>query len=181
MAAPKGNKNAPGNDNGGRVSGKHRAGRPSGYTMEIGDVLCERLANGESLRRILSDDGMPSMSMVFRWLAADELFREQYTHARAAQADHDFDGLCDMADEPPEKKADGSVDIGWVQHQRLRIETRKWAISKLAPKKYGEKVSTELTGANGGPIQTQDLSPNDICRRIAFALQLGMQKPRNGC
>lgn len=155
---------------------KPKTGRPSGYTAELGDQICERIANGESLRRILRDEGMPSLSMVFRWLASNEIFRDQYAQARSTQADHDFDGLCDMADEPPEKKVDGTVDPGWVQLQKLRIDTRKWAISKLAPKKYGERIATELTGKDGGPIQTEEIGPQDLARRIAFALAQGMKK-----
>jgi hypothetical protein len=159
------------------VATAKKIGRPSLFTQELADSICTRLAEGESLRAILRDDGMPAMSVVFRWLSQNLSFQEQYTRAREAQADHEFDGLCSMADEPPEKKQDGTVDNGWVQHQKLRIDTRKWAISKLAPKKYGDKLTTELTGKDGGPIQTEEMSPNDLARRIAFALANGLKKP----
>lgn len=151
-------------------------GRPSSFTQEVADQICERLAEGESLRSILKDEGMPGLSTVFRWLDDNEAFREQYTRARDIQADACFDELADMADEPPEKKVDGSVDPGWVNHQKLRIDTRKWAISKLAPKKYGDRLTTELTGKDGGPIQTESLNDNEIARRIAFALANGLPK-----
>jgi hypothetical protein len=149
--------------------------RPSSFSQEIADAICERIAEKESLRRILQDEGMPGLSTVFRWLESNEAFRDQYAKSRNMQADACFDELTDMADEPPEKKNDGTVDPGWVNYQRLRIDTRKWAISKLAPKKYGEKVQTELTGKDGGPIQTEDLSQNDLARRIAFVLAQGVK------
>jgi hypothetical protein len=39
----------------------------------------------------------------------------------------------------------------WINRSRLRVDTRKWLMSKLAPKKYGEKQ--EISGPNGGAIQ----------------------------
>jgi hypothetical protein len=154
-----------------------KVGRPSTFTQEVADTICGRLAEGESLRSICSDDDMPSKTTVCKWLASDAHpgFADQYARAREAQADHEFDGLCALADEPPEKKPDGSVDPGWVQHQKLRIDTRKWALSKLAPKKYGDKIA--VGGADDlPPIKTAPPEPgNGLAREIAYALQLGLK------
>ncbi len=48
--------------------------------------------------------------------------------------------------------------------------TRKWVLSKLVPKKYGNKVTAEITGADGGPVQTEEMSSLEIARRVAFLL-----------
>ena len=63
--------------------------------------------------------------------------------------------------------ADGDGD---VQRDRLRVDTRKWILSKLVPKKYGNKVTAEITGADGGPVQTEEMSSLEIARRVAFLL-----------
>jgi hypothetical protein len=45
-----------------------------------------------------------------------------------------------------------SADHEHINRSRLRIDTRKWYLCKLAPKRYGEKVSVEATGGEGGPL-----------------------------
>lgn len=111
-------------------------GRPSGFSQEIADRICERLGDGESLRSICRDDEMPSTSMVCRWLADNTAFREQYAHARELQADALFDDILDIADG---KSAD-------VQRDRLAVDARKWMAGKLRPKVYGDKLDLNHSG-----------------------------------
>lgn len=137
-------------------------GRPSEFTQEIADVICERIASGVSLRSIVEADDMPAASTVFKWLSERETFSEQYARAREAQADALFDEMLDIADDA---RNDWMVSRGedeneaWrlngehIQRSKLRLEARKWMASKLQPKKYGDKVTNEHTGADGGPIQ----------------------------
>lgn len=133
-------------------------GRPSAFTPEAADTICERLSEGESLRAICRDDAMPSLSMVFRWLADERYadFRDQYARAREAQADKYADELVDIADEG--KSEDANII-------RLRMDARKWAASKIAPKKYGDKVDLNHGGQIDNPmrsIQTIELvAPGD--------------------
>lgn len=137
-------------------------GRPSVFTAEIADIICERIADGESLRTICDDDAMPGKSTVFRWLAANEPFRDQYTRAREAQADALFDDVLDIADDARNDwmVRRGEEDAGWVangehiQRSKLRIDARKWMAGKLRPKVYGEKQTHEVSGVDGGPIET---------------------------
>lgn len=117
-------------------------GRPSDFTQEIADEICERLVAGESLRAICAGDHMPHVSTVCRWLARDDAFREQYAHARDAQADTLADETLQIADR---------ADLD-PQDRRVRIDTRKWLAGKLKPKRYGEKVVNEHTGADGGAL-----------------------------
>lgn len=123
---------------------------------EIKSLICERIANGESLIGILEDEGMPSSSTVFNWLAADEAFVDKYARAREAQADAVFDQILTIADDGrndwmERKNADGE-NIGWMENgealrrSQLRIDARKWMAGKLRPKKYGDKVDVEHTG-----------------------------------
>lgn len=148
------------------------AGRPTDYTAEIADAICMRLAAGESLRGICRDDGMPDASTVFRWLASQaEIyapFREQYARAREVQADALVDEILEISDDgtndwmerQSEAEKGAGVSNGWVlngehvQRSRLRVDSRKWFASKVAPKRYGDKIQNEHTGADGGPVET---------------------------
>lgn len=125
-------------------------GRPSDFTQEIADAICERLTEGESLRSICLSDDMPSKGTVCRWLAKHDGFRDQYAHARELQADTLFDEIVDIADG---KKAMLEGCDPDVQRDRLAVDARKWMAGKLKPKRYGEKVVNEHSGLDGEPIQ----------------------------
>ncbi len=119
-------------------------GRPSIYTDELVDLICDRIASGESLRMICSEPGMPAQSSVYLWLSSKPGFSEKYAHARAAQADVYAQEIVDIADmcEDPAKA-------------RLQMDARKWAASKLAPKKYGDKLDLNHGGQPDNPVTTE--------------------------
>jgi hypothetical protein len=132
-------------------------GRPSGFTEGLADTICERLSLGESLRSICRDEAMPSQSMVFRWLASNKTFREQYAHAREAQADSWADDIVEISDDGQNDTytdADGNerTNQDVIARSRLRVDTRKWLMARMAPKKYGDKITQEVTGADGAPL-----------------------------
>lgn len=130
------------------------AGRPSDFTQEIADTICERIADGESLRSICNGEDMPNKATVFRWLAGNDTFRDQYARARETQADALFDEILAIADTPQigEKrkvKEDGGVEVStgdMIEHRRLQVDARKWMAGKLRPKKYGDKLDVEHSG-----------------------------------
>jgi len=125
------------------------AGRPTDYSQEIADQICERIADGESLRKICAEDDMPNKATVFRWLAAHEAFSDQYAHARDSQADTLFDDVLAIADQYDTLSEALNPDL--IQRAKLRIDARKWMAGKLRPKKYGEKL--ELSGDADSPLQ----------------------------
>lgn len=141
----------------GKPVAKRQASK-STYTKAVGSRICERLADGESLRTICQDAGMPNKATVFRWLARNDSFRDQYARAREAQADAIVDEILDIADEECTKvKADkhprapadddGMVEVVFdavaVQRNKLRIDARKWLAGKLKPKVYGDKPDVD--------------------------------------
>lgn len=138
-------------------------GRPSTYNEEIVATICERLAEGESLRRICADEGMPAKSTVMLWLAQHEAFSDQYARAREAQADYLAEDLLEIADDGRNDWMATQVGDGvtayqangeHIQRSRLRVDARKWLIAKMAPKKYGDRVTQEHTGPGGeGPVR----------------------------
>lgn len=122
--------------------------RPSSFTQETADAICERLADGESLRSICLDDWMPARSVVFKWLASNDAFADQYARAREEQAEKYLDEIIEIADDGSNdtyETEDGQRKTDWdvIGRSKLRVDARKWAMSKLAPKKYGEKQSIE--------------------------------------
>ncbi|RVG88680.1 terminase small subunit protein [Sinorhizobium meliloti] len=159
------------------------AGRPTDYSEELAAVICERLMGGESLRAICSDEDMPGKTTVFRWLASDPAFRDQYAKAREAQAEAMADEMLDIADNGSNDWMEKNFgeDTRWVENgeairrSALRIDTRKWVAARLLPKKYGDKTQLEHTGKDGGPIETKGVSDNELARRVAFMLAKGLQ------
>ena len=136
-----------------------KTGRPSKYTKALAEKICARLALGESMRSICSDADMPSRRSVLRWLDKHEEFRTLHVEARELQADHFLEEILDIADDASNdfmerKHKDDSIekvlDAEHVQRSKLRVDTRKWAMSKMAPKKYGDKI--QHTGDGGGPV-----------------------------
>jgi hypothetical protein len=125
------------------------AGRPSEYDANVADFICERISHGESLNKIVRDEDMPGNGTVFRWLAARPEFREKYARAREAQMDAMAEEILAIADESQYdfKEVNGCtiVDHENIQRSRLRVDTRKWLMAKLAPKKYGDKQQMEVS------------------------------------
>jgi hypothetical protein len=107
-------------------------GRPSDFTPELGQLILERIAEGESLRKVCRADDLPSRETVRRWLRDDPEFRAQYALAREEQADAKFEEAWEIAD---------AATSETVQVARLKVDTIKWQASKLAPKVYGDKLA----------------------------------------
>lgn len=154
-------------------------GRPSDYTQAIADEICERLSDGDSLREICREDRMPKKATVFRWLGKYEEFRDQYARAREEQAESMADEIVSIADEEctmvkhGDGKEDKEVEVVFdstaVARNRLRIDARKWVAAKLKPKKYGDKVTQEHTGVDGGPIESNlnvTMTPQEAYMRM---------------
>ena len=127
--------------------------RPSDYSPEITATICERLSLGESLREICSDEEMPGKSTVMRWLHDHQEFRDQYARAREAQAEHWADEIIEISDDgsndwETRQNKDGSsyeaVNAEVINRSRLRVDTRKWLMARMAPKKYGDKVTQDV-------------------------------------
>lgn len=136
-------------------------GRPTKYTPELGDKICEQIVSGDSIRTICKPDAMPSVVTFFAWFRTYPEFLKQYEAAKAEQAEVMSEDILDIADNANndwmEKLDKDGVSIGWmlngehVQRSRLRIDSRKWLASKLKPKKYGD--STTIKGDAENPLE----------------------------
>mgnify|MGYP000869508350 CR=1 FL=1 len=127
------------------------------YPKSVRLKICERIAKGESMISICASEGMPVQSVVYNWLTVDKDFAERYARAREQQAEHYLDEIIAISDDVSlDEIIDGEgnprTNNEAIQRSKLKVETRKWVMAKLAPKKYGDKVTQEVTGANGDPI-----------------------------
>ncbi len=107
------------------------------WTEEVNDEILVRISRGESIVKICNsdrDDWMPGQSCFYKRLSEDKDFAERYARAREVQAHNEFDEIREIADEATPED---------VNVARLRIDARKWRASKLAPKKYGDRVEVE--------------------------------------
>ena len=146
-------------------------GRPSKYSSEIAANICEQLVTGLSLRKICMQPDMPTHDAVFRWLSKHRDFAEDYARSREGWADAVFDELFDIADDGKNDwmAVHGKENEGWkfngehAQRTRIRIDTRKWALARMSPRKYGDKITQEHTGPDGAPMFTDE----ERYRRIA--------------
>ncbi len=132
--------------------------RPTIFTQELADKICEQLADGKSMRTVCKQEDMPAMSSVFKWLREHDGFSEQYAKAKDESADAMAEDLLDIADTPvmgeiKTIKPDGSVEIKqdeMLGHRRLQVDARKWLMAKMKPKKYGEKLDMTSDGEKLG-------------------------------
>lgn len=132
-------------------------GRPSTYTDEMGDKICDLLTQGMSLRKICQSDEFPNASTVYVWLDRFPSFAERYVRAREAATEDMLEDILAIADDPKIE----------VQDKRVRIDTRKWAMGKLKPKKYGEKQIVDIGNKDGEALEIKSTADN-----AALALQL---------
>ena len=138
------------------------AGRPPiEWTAELENSILNRIAHGESVRRICIDPQMPASSSIYEHLIESKAFAEQYARAREAQMEAMSDEILDIADDTSRdtktiQRGDLEIEVEnseWINRCKLQVDTRKWLMGKLAPKKYGERITQEHTGADGGPLQ----------------------------
>lgn len=132
-----------------------KVGRPTKYTQILADKICERLAMGESMRTVCKEEDIPSMQTVFSWLRTNDKFLEQYARAKQESADAMAEEILDIADDGTNDYTTIEFDNGYekevINHEvlarsRLRVDTRKWLMSKMKPKKYGDKVDVTTNG-----------------------------------
>lgn len=174
-----------------------KQGRPTKYNNKVASIICEKLAQGESLVAICRPDSMPSRVSVYAWLDAEvnskELrdergFLNRYTRARELQADSFFDDAIDIADhcEHDEVEVEGpngkytKPSHENIQRSRLRVDTRLKVAAITRPEKYSEKKIMELTGKAGGPIEHASTLSDDQLAAIAAGSSQGATGPKDG-
>ncbi len=122
-------------------------GRPSVYSPEIEDKICDLIVTGKSLREICAAVDMPCRDTVYAWMGTNKAFSDRYARCiedRAEFLANEIVGIADNEDGDP-------------QRDRLRIDVRKWTASKLFPKKYSDKIEADLNLKGSIIIQASPL------------------------
>lgn len=162
------------------TSPKAKRQAPVKYSPKLAAAVCERIAAGESLRAVCAEPGMPSFQAFLRWTADNrDGLRALYSIALDMRAQYFADEIVELADRVEigtrtKVRTDGVVEQitgDMVERSRLRVDARKWVASRLAPKRYGDRLSQEISGPDGGPIELESSrpSPEEV---TAFAREL---------
>jgi len=151
-------------------------GRVSTYTRQLGEAICERLANGESLTAIGRDPALPCYRTMLQWVSRHREFEDMYVEARRIQADFLFDEARDVAQA-------ATPEGVWVS--RLQFDVIRWQTARLAPRKYCERLvilegsaalaaeAAEAAGTAGGMTvivkRFSDVTPEEVAEAEAYA------------
>jgi hypothetical protein len=111
---------------------------------DIFNVICDRGSKGESLRKILESKDMPSSQTFYIWLDDDEEKSKRYARACADRADKLFEEILTISDDDEDDEK-AFVGVNHIQRDKLRIDARKWVLSKMQPTKYGDKLQVDST------------------------------------
>lgn len=123
-------------------------GRPTKYTQWIARGICLRMMDGQSLRSICELPQYPARRTVLYWLSSKEEFLRQYTQAREIQQELLYEEMFEIADDARndwmiKQSKNGeeyeAPNMENINRSRLRIDTRKWAMERMANKRYGNK------------------------------------------
>lgn len=147
-------------------------GRPSIYSQELADTICEMIASGMSMRSVSRDEKMPSMATIFKWLRENEEFSKQYARATEERTEAMAEEIIDIADDGTNDlmtivKGDKTYEVEnkeVTNRSRLRVDTRKWIMSKMKPKKYGEKIDVTSAGERieSTPVIISQIKPRNV-------------------
>ncbi len=148
---------------------KNKGGRPTKYTQWIAKGICLRMMDGQSLRSICELPQYPARRTVLYWLSSKEEFLRQYTQAREIQQELLYEEMFEIADDARNdwmEREDGKgaqVNSENINRSRLRIDTRKWAMERMANKRYGNKQQVD----NNVKHSFDHLTDDEIQARLA--------------
>lgn len=127
------------------------AGRPSSYSVEIADKICERMIEGETIAEICRDESMPSRRTVYDWQDAHPEFRTRCARAREGMAD-DFEARMQSVTE--------KVEAGTLPPDAARVivSNLQWRAAKAAPKTFGDAVNLKHSDPDGGPVAVSNVT-----------------------
>lgn len=137
-----------------------KVGRPHGYTEEKALEICELVADGQSINKISKMPGMPTRSTILKWFRDVPEFSIMYARAKEIGFEVLADEIIDLSDAAENIKAEE------LRRHQLMIDTRKWLLAKLQPRKYGDRVTQEIVGnKEEAPVQVE-VTKEEIARIV---------------
>lgn len=164
---------------------KGTTGRPKmNYDPEIGLTICAGIASGMSVEEICENADMPGTTTVFEWLASTTAFAASYARAREQQMDVWAEQIVQIADDARNDYMERQMQNGRIERvldpeninrSKLRIETRKWIMGRLAAKRYGDKIEIEQT------VTIETVPDAELQARVMARMErLGIAPPTAG-
>ena len=136
-----------------------KRGRPEEYTEELANRICEKITQGMSLKSTVEqDEDLPSLQTIYSWLSKHNNFLDNYTQATQNRTEaqlEELNRLGDIAIQEASNTGDKRANAV-VQAYKLKADNMKWVMSKMKPKKYGDKL--ELAGDQDNPITVNLIS-----------------------
>ena len=126
-------------------------GRPSGYSPELADEICDRITEGESIYQLCRSDHMPHYTTVWRWLDTHDDFASKCARARELQAEFMDHKIMEVAENCGKDDAYAA---------KVKIAAYQWRAMKLAPKKYGDRLDQYIKQET--TVRTVSDTPADL-------------------
>lgn len=156
---------------------RNKGGAVTIFTPALFTTICDHISHGESLREVCRRPEMPHKSTVLRWLREKPELRDQYVCARDDLMEYWASDILEIADDgsldtiPGLNKYGDEVQVpnhANVQRDRLRIDSRKWLLSRLKPKVYGDHLEVDVSGEVSHVVDITSLSAREKMRRLAL-------------
>jgi len=125
----------------------------------ISQLVLDGMRNGLSALKACQAAGV-NQSTFNDWLNDDAKLAAEYARAREELIERMAQEVLDLSDSDVGMLPDGKKDWAAVQKHKLQVDTRKWLLSKLAPKKYGDRL--ELAGDKENPLQVQTIDATKL-------------------
>lgn len=133
----------------------------STFTQALFDKICDLIADGKSVREICEAKGMPNRRTFHDWYKRSPELQAQYDRACFDREEVYFEQIIEIADEcrvgvKTTTKGNGdieTVETDMTERAKIQIDARKWSLARMNRKKYGDHITEEHTGPNGGPIE----------------------------
>lgn len=159
------------------------------YSREHAEYLCNLIAEGMGAKAAAKALGISS-STFFLWLRRHEEFRKMYIEAKQISLSIMAEDIVDISDNDAKDitivrdekgMPTGQIEINHenIQRSKLRVDTRKWLLSKLVPDKYGDRVINEHTGEGGGPVRviSRDMTAAEAAEAYSNFVRGGSSAP----
>lgn len=138
---------------------KTKTAKPERDKYAICQAVLQGMRDGLSAFKACQAAGVPQ-STFNRWVDADAKLAEDYAHAREDLIERMANEVLELADSEVPETGDGKRDWQAIQQRKLQVDSRKWLLSKLAPKKYGDRL--ELAGDKENPLQVQTIDASKL-------------------